>query len=312
MSLRRIRPAWAPLDPAHLNDGLFVPTWGKRRGRLLVPQRPFGGIEIGYQGFEQLGANDQSFLLALTAQLGIDGLLIGADHPGEVSQQLRLALDFKDGDDGSPLATKRITLYSLLVDAGYEDPEGGKATSDAKEALNRLRSAQIREVNPQTGWDRTCNLIAVDFSHISGDIHVAVNPRLTSAVFNGQHIRVSLFERNRFESEISKLLHCWLCSNIRLGQALGGGNGAKLDTLAIHVWGPADWESASKSTKTKRRGRLVDALDEIKDQTRQLHGGYGWAIDHTSSGLVMVSRPKELPLEEWFDMTPSQMRPRPK
>lgn len=28
-----------------------------------------------------------------------------------------------------------------------------------------------------------------------------------------------------------ELLHCWFCSNIRLGQALGNGNGAHLDTL---------------------------------------------------------------------------------
>lgn len=48
------------------------------------------------------------------------------------------------------------------------------------------------------------------------------------------------------------------------------------------------------------------ALDEIADCTRGLQGGMGWTIGKTNSGLVQVSRPKELPfLEEQRDMRPS-------
>ncbi|WP_279603901.1 replication protein C, IncQ-type, partial [Aeromonas caviae] len=109
------------------------------------------------------------------------------------------------------------------------------------------------------------------------------------------------------ESEAAKLLHCWLCSNIRLGRSLGNGNGAHIDTLAPHVWGKAAWEEASTKVRSVRRGQLRDALDEISDRTRGLQGGMGWAIDQTSSGLVLVSRPKELPfLEGEHDMRPSE------
>ncbi|MCY5962584.1 replication protein C, IncQ-type, partial [Salmonella enterica subsp. enterica serovar 1,4,[5],12:i:-] len=90
----------------------------------------------------------------------------------------------------------------------------------AKKSLNRLRATQIREIDRETGWDRACNLISLSFNHKSGEIYVAANPRLTCAVFHGQHVRVSLFERNALETEVAKLLHCWLCSNIRLGRAL--------------------------------------------------------------------------------------------
>ena len=56
----------------------------------------------------------------------------------------------------------------------------------------------------------------------------------------------------------------------------------------------------------QKRGQLRTALDEIADRTRGLQGGIGWAIDQTSSGLVLVSRPKELPfLEGEHDMKPS-------
>lgn len=142
-------------------DGLFVPTKGKKRGRLLVEPRQFGKVEIGFQGFEQLGADDQSVLLALTAQLGIDGLVIHASAAGPMSRQLRLALDFQQ-DDGAPLLSKRTSLRSLLIDAGFKDPEGGAALARAKASLNRLRATQIREIDRETGWDRACNLISVN------------------------------------------------------------------------------------------------------------------------------------------------------
>ena len=68
------------------------PTKGKKRGRLFVEPRRFGDLEIGFQGFEQLGADDQSILLALSAQLGIDGLMIDDDPPGPIVNNCVLIL----------------------------------------------------------------------------------------------------------------------------------------------------------------------------------------------------------------------------
>ena len=303
--MRHIKPAYAKLDPTHTFDGVWVPTRGKKRGQLLVPLRKFGDIEVGFQGTWQLGANDQSIMYALTAQLGIDGLMIDAIPDGPISKQLRLELHVSE-DDGSPVATKKTSLRSLLIDAGYKNPESGRALDDAKKCLNRLRAAQIREKNIKSGWDRVCNLISLSFNHITGAIYVAANPRLTQAVFHGQHIKISLFERNELETEVAKILHSWLCSNIRLGQSLGFGNGVKLETLAPHVWGP-EWENYSKQSKSQKRGQLKDALVEISDRTRDIHDGYGWSIDQTSTGLVMVSRPKHIPVNEQIFSSPSHL-----
>ena len=57
--MRAIKPAYAKLDPAHVFDGLFVPTGGKKRGKLLVEPRRFGDLEIGFQGFDQLADRRQ-------------------------------------------------------------------------------------------------------------------------------------------------------------------------------------------------------------------------------------------------------------
>ena len=308
MSQLHTRAAFAKLDPAHLFDGLFVPTSGiaretlkdgrRARPRLLVEPRDFGGVQIGYQGYEQLGADDQSVLLAVAAQLGIDGQVIDANPPGPVGQQLRTAMDFRDGqgqplDRGERLVSRRTSLRSLLIDAGYRDFDSGKAFACIRASLNRLRNAQIRERDSH-GWDRACNVISAEFNEETREVHVAANPRLTASIFSGQNIQVSLYERTELESEAGKILHAWLCSHVRLGENLGNGNGAHLDTLAPHVWGP--WHGrASRKVKSVRRGLLRAALAEIDDRTRRLHGGYGWVIDQTAAGLVMVSRPKTMP-----------------
>lgn len=301
------RAAFARLDPAHLFDGLFVPTRGnarekisgnqRRRQRLLIEPRNFGAVQIGYQGYEQLGADDQSVLLAVAAELGIDGQTIDADSSGPIAQQLRTAMDLRNAqgqplDRGERLISRRTELRSLLVNAGYRDVESGNARANVRASLNRLRNAQIRERN-NSGWDRVCNLISATYNEQTREVYVAANPRLATSIFGGQNIQVSLHERNEIRSEVGKLLHAWLCSHVRLGEHLGNGHGARLDTLAPHVWGPGH-DQASRKVKSIRRGLLRAALAEIDDRTRRLHGGHGWAIDQTPSG-VMVSRPKTLP-----------------
>ncbi len=302
--MHHIKPSFAKIDPAHLMDGLFVPTNGKKRGRLYVAPRRFGDTRISFQGFEQLGAEDQSVLLAVMAQLGIDGLTISNNPGGPISLFLRQELEMKGSDTDANLRTKKTTLRSILIDAGY-DPYRG--TSDITASLNRLGNAQIREQKDK-GWDRRCNLLSTSFNKETDELHVAVNPRLAGSVFGGQHVKISLYERNTLKTEAAKILHSWLCSNIRLGKALGNGNGAHIDTLVPHVWGIGT-ESESRQVQSKRRCILRDALDEIRDSSKVLHDGYGWSIDQTSSGLAIVSRPKELPwLEKAADgLTPGQL-----
>ena len=95
-------------------------------------------------------------------------------------------------------------------------------------------------------------------------------------------------------------MHCWLSSNLRLGQSLGNGSGAHLDTLAPHIWG-CSWAGESTKVKSNRRSLLRDALTEIADKTQKMDVGLGWTVDHTKSGMVLVSRPKALPLLDLLD-----------
>jgi hypothetical protein len=49
-----------------------------------------------------------------------------------------------------------------------------------------------------------------------------------------------------------------------------------------------------RSDRSKKRGQLRAALDEIADRTRGVQGGMGCTVGKTNSGLVGVSRPKEV------------------
>jgi hypothetical protein len=53
-----------------------------------------------------------------------------------------------------------------------------------------------------------------------------------------------------------------------------------------------------RSDRSKKRGKLRAALDEIADRTRGVQGGIGCIVGKINSGLVGVSRPKELPFLE--------------
>jgi hypothetical protein len=283
------------MDAAHLFDGMFVPTKGKKRDRFIIGPNIFNNRQITFRGIEQLGVDDQSMLLAISAQLGINGNTY-VDPPGDISLQLKTDMKVV-GEEGSTIAAMKTSLRSLMIDAGYKSPDSGKSLAEARESLDRLRMTNIREFDQETKWDRAANLLSVHFNHASGEVFVAVNPRLTGAIFSGQHIRISLFERNVLETEVAKLMHCWLCSHIRPGKSLGKGNGAYLDTLAPHVWGP-NHDSMSKQVRSKRRGILKDSLLELSELTRPLHKSSGWEVEITSSGLVMVNRPDKLPRVE--------------
>ncbi len=288
MPSRTSKVAYARFDPGHLIDGLFVPTNGKRRNALLVPPRRFGAVEIGFEGREQLGADDQSIFLALVAQLGIGGDRIDGCPTGQVSKSLRADLKLGSGDERE-IAAKKTSLRSLRSDAGYSEYDGGRSIKNTREILHRLRSTQMREIDLTTGWDRSSNLISANFNRKTGEVYVAANPRLTMAIFNGQHVRVSLMERNALTSDVAKLLHCWLCSHIRPGQSLGNGRGAYLDTLAPHLWGEEGWEMGSTALKSKRRKLLGEALGEIDGSPS------GWVVRESTNGVVRISRPKSLP-----------------
>ena len=229
------KPVFAKLDPAYAFDGLFVPTKGtKSRPPLRIPERIFGDYKIGFTGTEQLGAGDQSIFLAICARAGIDGQTVSPDNQSPLSRSLRESLELgTNAATESTILTFSTTLTNLAAEAGYAAADS--RTEDVKKSLRRLREANIRAIGPNR-WDTSSRLLNSAFNEATGETRIAINPRQANAILSGQHVRVSLVERHRLKTEEAKILHCWLCANVRLGSPLGVGNGAYVDTLLPHVW----------------------------------------------------------------------------
>jgi len=295
--------AYSKVDTKLFVDGLFVPTKGKKRGRLLTEPIQIGNTKVQYQGFEQLGTDDQSVLLSICANLGVDGLIIKPVEPkGQYSRQLSLDMGFeKEKLTGFPndkkveMLSKKTTYYNILKQSGYKNL---KANNDLKRVLNRLSNVQVRYIGPR--YDYRLQLISSVFDNINNEIYVAVNPELAGAILGNQYALVSLYERRRLTTEPAKLLHFWLSGFVRPGCSLGR-NGAKINTLCRHVWGP-DHDKVKIYTQSKRRAMLIDALEQLNNNMNDLYWGEndGWKID-LNKDIAIIKRPTTLPVMEHVD-----------
>ena len=89
-------------------------------------------------------------------------------------------------------------------------------------------------------------------------------------------------ERHHLKGSVARLLHAWLSAHVRQGFSLMDGQGAKLDTLARHVWGK---RPVSAGAIRKRRVVLREAIEEIGKLE-------GWAASTDTRGIARFSRPK--------------------
>ena len=281
------RSEYAKWDFGHVADGLFVPMKGRAYKKLKTDAtHTRNGYTLRFIGFEPLGGFDQSVLLSLAAQTGEQRLVITPETEGAGGKQLRLALAAKGVTEDVFAGAASTSLYRVLLDAGV-DPEDTRNLRAVRASLTRLANIQI-VVHAPDGRQGQQNVLAYQVAP-DGTIRCALNWRLTEAILGDlQHARVSLVERTLLKSEIAKLLHCWLSSHVDPGKELANGRGAHVDTLLPHVWGP-EALGVSKQMLSRRRKALVAAAGAI--------GGLsGWRADVTGRGLVLLTRPRRLPV----------------
>lgn len=287
---------FAKLDPAHVLDGLFVPTAQKGQALYDVCGQ-FDGGEISFKGV-QLSVAHQSVLLSIAARTGrqpntegvviagtANDLLARVAEPAEqlTDEQLELARQAQQiartGEAKKhDFSLVKTSAYSLLVDAGMKT--GASDYHKLRELLHEMATVVMYRNIKGTGG--TSQLLS--FQHQKDKFVVSLNWRLADAIFGGQNIHVSLTERHLLsESPVAKILHTWLSAYIRPGQSLMAGHGAEVDTLIRHVWGN---RPASESTLKQRRRRIREALGAINALR-------GWTTSVEGSH-AFISRPKLL------------------
>lgn len=282
---------YARFDPAFAIDGLFTPT--ARKGHALYDVgREYDGGEISFEGV-QLTAAHQSVLLAVCARTGRNGLQVrgtkkdplgsqfglGFDGDQEAAAKNITALRSKGEAEDEETAIVECSAYAILADAGMD--HGGNNYATLSKLLTQLATVVMyRRVGKRGG---SSNLLS--FDHQGDRMSIALNWRLAASILGDQqNVRVSLYERQKLKGSVSRLLHAWLSCYVRQGYSLMDGQGAKLDTLARHIWGK---RPASAGVDRNRRTELRKAIQEIGQLS-------GWIASVDQKGIARFSRPKEL------------------
>ncbi|MDQ2664295.1 MAG: hypothetical protein M3Y18_09755, partial [Candidatus Eremiobacteraeota bacterium] len=221
----------ARVDAAHLMDGLFVITQGRKdRGKSQnrIVETTFGTVHIKFACVEPLGVTDQTLFLVLNAIAGIQKTIISSDG-SEYAQAMHALLQAKDecaNLKGVLVATARpdLVLQTQLQDSGTNRRR-------VDEALERLGNVVVWIYDTKTKKGGNSLLLGV---RRDGEMrYVSLNHRVYNALFFSGYIRIDLFERAQIKSDVGLLVHAFFSRWLRVGDGrrkIGWG------TLAAHVW----------------------------------------------------------------------------
>lgn len=272
-------------DRAHvLAPGLFRSLApGDRKKLKLDITYDFGDREqIEFKGFEPLGVLEMRVLQGLVALAGPDGLILDDhDKAGPAGDQLMLDLFEPD----PVIRAAKLKPASLVVQDSFRRlareigmDEGGASVKKIRKAVERMFGVTIF-VQSRNGKRLGMRLLAGYASDEgTGDLYVALNPRIAAAVMGDTpHARIDLAEVRQLESDPARLIHQHLCGWLDPGKAGEVG----IDRLAGYVWpDPA----TNAATIRSRVMRVRKALREIE--------GLGWRVEVLKKDVWRFIRPR--------------------
>jgi hypothetical protein len=269
-------------DRAHvLAPGLFRSLGpGERKRKKLDVIYDYGNeARIEFQAFEPLGVLEMRVLQGIVAMAGPDGLVL-KDQDEASPEGVRLMLDLFEPDPAVQAAklkpaslVVRDSLRRLAREIGMD--EGGKSLKAIRKSVERLFGVTIFV---QTGKRRLgMRLLAAYASDEgTGDLYVALNPRIASAVMGDTpHARIDLAEVRQLESDPARFIHQRLCGWIDPGNSREVG----IDTLSGYVWPD---EAKSDSATRMRKMRVRRAVQELVD--------LGWQAEELRRDLWRITR----------------------
>lgn len=262
-------------DRAHvLAPGLFrsLGPGDRKRLKLDVVYDYGEGERLEFGGKEPLGVLEMRVLQGIVAMAGPEGLILESeDKASDDGKQLMLAL-FDPADSAIKAARDKPTslivrdsLRRLAREIGIT--EGGRDLKMIRESIERLFGVTvfIQKGNRRLGT-RLLSSYASDEQ--TGDLYVALNPRLAAAILGRvPHARIDLAEARALESDPARLIHQRLSGWIDPGKS---GN-ATVETLAGYVWPEeAPTERAARARITKAR-KAVEEMRAARWRVEEMH-----------------------------------------
>lgn len=272
---------YARHDPVHVLAPALFRSLGPRDRKQLKLDVTYlhGDDRIEFRGHEPLGADDLRVLQGLVAMSGKDGLILRDDGTGtDGAQQLLLDLFTPPGaivtaEQKPDTLVVRDSFRALARAVGMD--EGGASIKQIRKSVERLFGVTIfvERRKKRTGM-RLLSAYASDEG--SGDLYVALNPRIAGAILGDtQHVRIELAEVRGLESDPARVIHQRLCGWIDPGKT----RRAKMDTLMGYAWPDPPTPAAVR----KRRVKVRSAMEELRQ--------VGWSITEDRDLTFEIGRP---------------------
>lgn len=271
-------------DRAHvLAPGLFrsLGPGDRKRLKLDVVYDYGDGERLEFGAKEPLGVLEMRVLQGIVAMAGPEGLIL--EHEDKASnggKQLMLAL-FDPADsvvkaarEKPPALIVRDSLRRLAREIGVA--EGGKNLKLIRESIERLFGVTVFV---QQGKRRLGTRLLATYAsdEETGDLYVALNPRLAAAILGRTpYARIDLAEARALQSDPARLIHQRLSGWIDPGKS----GEVTADTLAGYVWP----EEASEAQTRWRKTKVRKAVTEIK--------AAGWRTDEVRRDCWRFIRPR--------------------
>lgn len=272
---------YARHDPGHVLAPALFRSLGPRDRKQLKLDVTYlhGDDRIEFRGHEPLGADDLRVLQGLVAMSGKDGLILRDDDTEkDGAQQLLLDLFTPPGaivtaEKKPDTLVVRNSFRALARAVGMD--EGGASIKQIRKSVERLFGVTIfvERSKRRTGM-RLLSAYASDEG--SGDLYVALNPRIAAAVLGDtQHVRIELAEVRGLKSDPARLIHQRLCGWIDPGKT----RRAKMETLMGYAWP----EPPTPAAVRKRRVKVRSAIEELRQ--------VGWSITEVPELKFDICRP---------------------
>lgn len=271
-------------DRAHvLAPGLFrsLGPGDRKKLKLDVTYQFSEDEQLEFKGYAPLGVLEMRVLQGLVAMAGPDGLILeDQDEASPIGGQLMLDLFEPD----PAVQAAKLKPASLVVRDSFRRlareigmDEGGKSLKDIREAIERMFGVTIfvQKGKRRLGMRM---LAAYASDEGTGDLYVALNPRIAGAIMGpAPYARIDLGEARRLDSDPARLIHQRLCGWIDPGKSGEVG----LDKLAEYVWPDPP---SSEAAKWKRWGRVRKAVQEI--------ASVNWRVEEVRRDFWRFIRPR--------------------
>lgn len=259
----------ARLEPAIAGfPGLFA---ARTSGPDALDARyTLGEVELRMLAAHRPRPADLMLLAVLAALAGPAGR-----EPNEALGDCALvrALECAPAAAGAGTIVVKTSRARVLSECGVRD--GGSTRKALRESLSRLTG--LTAIVRRGSQEVSMHLLSYSIDESTGELAVALSPRLSAALLGGRHVRLELREMREL-SEHARVLYARLVAWIDPSRTRRVG----LNALAVYLWPDPPSDGA---IERKRRQRLRAALLELGELS-------GWRVETDRRGRqYTITRP---------------------